>query len=402
MAFLLYVATAIALLGLAHRFVRPVSRAAMLVLLVLPLFLTGHALLTNGVLGPIDHPYQSEPLLALKTQHGIDIGRPHNIVVTDIYTQMMPWRRAVQLSLARGEWPLWNPWILCGHLLAGAAQPAVYSPFTLIACLLPAAQSFAYTAAIAFFLAGLSAFVFARELDCVEGAALLGAAGWMFSTSLVLYILWPLAFAWTLFPFVLAAARRVVHQPGVASGAILMCALTLMLLSGHPETVLHAVILGSLYAAFEMIRARIRPAKPIATALAAGIVTLLLCAIYLLPVAEAVSQSAEYAYKKAVWAKQDRGSPRAWVAAMITMDVFPHLHVRYWSKPELRVLKPETSSVGSLVLAFAIYALWRRRSAEAFFFAFLAIACITVEVEWGPAANALRHLPLLDITHNER
>src|SRR6187399_1279002 len=151
---ILYAATALALLWIAHRRIRPVSTAAALVLVVLPLGFTGVALVTGGVYGPIDHPYQSEPLSALRAEYGI--GDPHNPMVTDVYSQLLPWRRVVQESFARGDWPLWNPYILSGHLLAAAAQPAVYSPFTWLACLLPAAVSFTFTASIAFFVAALT------------------------------------------------------------------------------------------------------------------------------------------------------------------------------------------------------------------------------------------------------
>ncbi len=393
MSLLLYASTAVILLLFAHRFVARISPVAAIILLLAPLGFTGRALLTGGVYGPLDHAYRSEPLSALKAEYGI--GEPHNPAVTDIYSQMFPWRRAVQESIARGEWPLWNPYILCGHLLAGASQPAIYSPFTLIALLLPAAQSFAYTAAIAFFLAALGTYLFARELGCSEAASLVAAIAWMSCTPFVLYVLWPLGFTWAYFPSVLLATRRVVHSPAIASGSLLVITLSLSLVAGHPETVAHVVLLGCVYAAFEMIRGRVHPLRPIVVALASGIVTACLCAIFLLPVREAVWQSGEYQYKSAVWAHEDRGAPPAKVLASLSADAFPWLHLRPG-------FKGESSAVGSIVIALGLYALWRRRSRETWFFAALAVTCIALEVEWGPVANALRHMPLLDITHNER
>src|SRR5687768_6323567 len=186
MVFALYAATAILLLGLVHRFVRPLSWAAALMLFVLPLAITGPAVVTGGVYGPVDYPYATEPLSALKPLYGI--GRPHNAAATDVYGTMFPFRRTLQASLERGEWPLWNPYMLSGNVFAATAQAAPYSPFTLIACLLPAAVSFTYTSAIWLFIATLGAYLLARELDCSDGASLVAAAGWMFAGSTVLYI----------------------------------------------------------------------------------------------------------------------------------------------------------------------------------------------------------------------
>ena len=47
-------------------------------------------------------------------------------------------------SLAHGEWPLWNPFILGGDILAAAAQPAVYDPFQWIGMLIPLADAFTF------------------------------------------------------------------------------------------------------------------------------------------------------------------------------------------------------------------------------------------------------------------
>jgi len=376
------------------------SLYAAVVLFLLPLCFTGHAFVIDGVYGPVDWAYQSEPFAALKAQYGI--GAPRNITSADAFSQFIPWREAVRASLARGEWPLWNPYSLCGHLLAGNAQSAAYSPFTLIACLLPAAKSFVYTASIAFFLAALSAFLFLREIECSEAAALVGAAGWMFATSVAQYILVPMGFAWTMFPFVLASAHRVVHAPGVRAWAMLTTVLTLIVLAGHPESLLLAVITGSLYALFEMLRARIRPWRPMATALAAGAVTLAVCAIHLLPFAEAVPQSSEYAYKSQYWGNAARGASTQVMTAMLTTDAFPYLYLRKWVSPERPLLPAESWAVGSLLLGLALFAIWRKPSARTWFFAALFLFSVANTVLWAPVANAMQRFPLLRMTHNER
>jgi len=397
---LLYTLTALAALWLVHRFVTRLSAAAWAFLFLVPFLFVGPALVGNQVYAPVDKPYLSEPLSVVKLQRGV-LGPPHNPVTADIFSQMIPWRHAVRESYARGEWPLWNPYILSGDVLAAASQPAAYSPFTLIAILLPAAISFTFTAAITFLVAAAGAFVFARELGCRESAAAIAAGGWAYSAGLALYVLWPLGLTWALLPLVLLGTRRVAHEPSVRSGALLTTALALLILAGHGESALHVVALATAYGVFELVCARRNPLRAIGTAIAAGVVALLICAIHLLPHLEAIPQSTEYAFR-AMLRAAPRGDPPPQVLASLATDVFPFLHVRRWIDPPIPGLKAETPAVGSIVLGLAIYAVWRVRSKQTWFFAALALFCLAAHAAWKPVASALHVLPLFDITHNER
>ncbi len=400
MSALLYAATALLLLWISHRLLTPLSRVAMIVLLLLPLCVTGRALLTGGIFGPVDLPYFTEPLRDMRVPLGV--AKPHNGTLSDLYAQMIPWRKAVQYSLAHGEWPLWNPFILSGAQLAAAAQPAAYSPFTLIACLLPVAQSLTFSAALTFFLAGLGAFLFARELGCRESVALCAAAGWMYSGAMVYFVLWSLGSSWTLFPLVLFATRRCVYAPGIRSAAILATALTLLLLAGHPETAFHVVFCGAIYGGIELLAVRRDFARVIASAAAAGTVALLLSAIYLLPMFEAATQTMEHQFRMGGYRDEPRGVSSGESGARILADFFPHLHGRWWSRKDPHWLSPETSAAGSIILALAAYAVFRVRRREVAYFASLAVFGILCRAAWAPLAALLQKLPLFDIALNER
>jgi Bacterial membrane protein YfhO len=380
--------------------VRPLTRAAAIVLFVLPLVFTGRAVLHGDVYGPVDLAYATEPLHELRNPMGIGsiFG---NGTLSDVASQMIPWRKAVQYALRHGEWPLLNRFTLCGDVLAAAAQPAAYSPFTLLACLLPVAKSFTYTAAIWFFIAGLSAFLFAAELlECGgHAAALIAAAGWMYATGLSFFILWPLGECWTLLPLVLLSVRRIAQTPGIASASLLTTALTLMILAGHPETVVHMVYLGAAWGVFELIRVRRNPSRAIAFAAAAGVVTLLICAIYLLPFVDALHQTAEYQFRTEVLRHWQRGLPLDDALIRLAIDALPFLH----QQPLTALpIAPDSAAVGSILLAAALYAIVRVRSAESWMLAGLTVFCLLARAEFGPVARALEHFPLLNLAINGR
>ncbi|MEO8381127.1 MAG: YfhO family protein [Acidobacteriota bacterium] len=398
MLLLLYGVTALGLLGLAHRYVRPLSAPAALVLLVLPMGLLGPALVTGRVYGPVDILYEYDPLSAVGQRYGMT--GAHNPSAVDIISEFFPWRLAVRESFRRGEWPLWNGYNLCGHPLAAEAQSAPYSPFTWIACLLPAAVSMSYSAAIVLFLAGLGAFLFARELECREGVAFLAAVGWSLAASIVLYSLTAMGFATAYLALLLVATHRIAARPGVASGALLTTVLSLTLLAGHPESLYLDVLVASAYGAFELVRRRERPWRAIAAAAGAGLATLLVCAVFLLPLLEAIPQSAEYRRKSGRTAAREISGPQ--VLAGLATNVFPQLHVRSWESPRLSYVAAETGAVGSILLGLAVYALWRVRGPRTWFFGALALFGIAVGSGWPPLLNVLRRFPLFGITQLER
>jgi hypothetical protein len=384
MALALYTVVAAGLLLLSHRFLRPLTRLAMAILFLLPMVFTGHALLTSRVYGPVDHPYGSQPLNWMKEEYGI--GAPHNPMLSDVYGQMIPWRKAVQWSYAHGEWPLWNPFILSGDILAASGQPAPYSPFTLLALLLPVPLGLTFSAAITHLLAAVGAFLFAREVGCRESSSLIAAAGWTCATSIVFFVLWPLGTAWTWLPFVLLGVRR-------ASLPLLAGAFTLLLLSGHPETALHIVVLAAAYAL--LMRSR----RVIVNGVLAGLVALGLSAIFVLPILEAAPQTMEHDTRTGAFADTPRRKPAEEVLARLATDLFPYLHTTRW---RFGVTPVDTAAVGSIILALAAYAVWRVRSAESWFFAGMAVFGLLAHAEWTPLARALQAVPLLDVALNER
>lgn len=397
---LLYASTAALLLWMTHRWVRPLSRPAALALALFPLFFTGRALLTGAVFGPIDMPYATEPLNTLRAPMGL--GEPYNGMLNDVYTQMIPYRQAVREAIRHAEWPLWNRYTLSGDILAAAAQPAAYSPFTLLALLLPVAVSFTFTAAIFFFLAALGAFVFARELGCREQVAAFAAAGWMYSAGLAFFILWPIAESWALLPLVLLAVRLAVERPSIRSGLLLTIVLALLVLAGHPETLLQAIAIGVAWGAFELLRVRRSLPRAIAVAVGSGIVAAAISAIYLLPIFEAIPQTREHVDRPGtlLYTEPENANQRL---IRLAIDLLPQAGERAWKLPGAPVhLPPESAAVGSVVLAAAIYGLWRVRRGEKWFFAAVLLFGLLTHVQWTPLMNALSRLPLFNLALNER
>lgn len=297
-AAVLYAAFAAALLALAHRLVVRMSRRAALALALLPLCFTGYALLTGRIYAPVDLAYSGEPLAPHAAEYGI--GDERKGILTDVYSAILPWRQAVRHALSHGEWPLWNPFILCGDPLSGSAQPAPYHPVNALSLLVPFALAFTFGATAQLLVSALGAFLYFRDLECREVAAFFGAAGWAFSSFLAGWLEWPLGAAVALAPFVALGARRVVRQPGWPSALLLAVGLTLTIFAGHPESVIHVVALGAVLGVAEAVSVPRRELPRIAGwTLAGGALALGLSALYLLPLVEVLLQTIQWVLRKA-------------------------------------------------------------------------------------------------------
>jgi hypothetical protein len=379
--------------------VRKMRARILIALALLPLAMTGRALLTGRLVAPVEMVWMTEPFHGMKNANGA--GEMHNGVLLDIASQMIPWREAVRDSFAHREWPLLNRSILGGDILAAAAQPAAYSPITWIACLLPAAESFNVSTSLTLLLAALGAFLFAAELGCGESAALFAAIGWMLSTPMSTFAMWPLGATWALLPLVLLATRRCIRAPSFTNGMSLMIVLTLATVSGHPESLLHVVTFGAAYGVFELWIVNDRR-RAMVTVLVAGIVARALSAIYLLPVIDAIGQTEEHAFRQRVYATSARSDRIERIAVGAATDVFPFLEGRTWRAASLRNLPNERMAVGAIVIVLALIGLFTVRSREKWFFAIAFVICALAALRAPPVATALHALPLFNVALNER
>jgi len=397
----LYAAFAAVLLALSHQLIVRITWRAALVLALLPLCFTGRALLTGQVYAPIDLAYSAEPFTPYASQYGIGGGRKG--IFTDVYTAIIPWRQAVRYAVRQGEWPLWNPFILCGDPLAGSAQPAPYYPVNALSLLLPMALAFTFGATAQLFATALAAFLYFRDLECREVAALFGAVGWAFCSFLAFWLEWPLGVTVSLTPLVALGARRVVRRPGWPSALLLAAALVLTIFAGHPESAVHVAFVGAALGAVEL--AAVPPRRWGAVAgwtAAAGALALAVSAVYLLPLFEVLRQTVQWVSRQ--------GAP-----ALATADpagaAWRHLAASF--APSIAeapppagaspLLEPLVSAyAGSVLWGPALYAIVRGRGKRRYVLAALGFAGLCVGAKLPGVYPLVGRLPLLSMALNER
>jgi len=301
----LFGGTAVASLALADRLVLRISRVAAASLILLPLLLVGRAMASGAHFGPLNFAYNSAPLAALRSELPNRSYRNH--AGSDAAIQMIPWRKAVREAVASRRWPLMNRFMLCGDILMATLMPAVLHPATWLGFLLPLSTAWTLASALMFFATALCGFLFLRELGLRETVALFGGAAWMLSSHAILLDGRPNSLVFAFYPLLLLGARRLARRARGGFG-VTTAALVLMLLAGHPESVLFGLAGAGVLFLFEVAGSRLWPAA-VAASVAAGGAALALCAVTLLPFLEASPQTLQGPHRSAWYAVQTKSIP---------------------------------------------------------------------------------------------
>jgi hypothetical protein len=402
-ALLVYLLSCVVVLLAMHRLLLPLGIRSAAVLVLLPLTVTGAALLHGKIYAPVDISFLSPPLRGMTAASGVE--SVQNPALTDVAYLMIPWRQAVRDAFARGEYPLWNPHVFTGDILAAASEPAPLYPTNLLALLLPIDLSLTFVAAFTLFLAGVSAFVWSRELSVGEPGALFTAAAWLLSDYLIFFVHYPMGHAVALLPLTLLAARRLARDASHRSMLLLAIVLAVVVLAGHPESTLHIVIFGAIWFAFEFSRHRQQAYRKIALGLGAGAIALGLTAVFLLPVVDALLQTAEYRWRHQVGHLFVQRATVGEVAARLVPNVVPFVYgdarIEVADVP-VHYPSPHSGYAGAILFALALIGFLRSRwSGRWLLFGMIVVGWLAA-AGFDPLLRFLDLLPLFSIAINDR
>jgi len=376
------------------------------------------AVFGRRVLLPVDLVFDVDPLWQPLAPAGYT--GPSNSILSDQVNQFFPWRLFTLRSLAQGQLPLWNPYTDAGLPFLGNAQSAIFSPFNLLGYLFPLYSSYVITAFLRLFVAGIFAFLFAREIGLGRYGAMLVMVAFTFSGPLIIWLGHPHSLVIVWLPAMLLTVERALTRKSrayvVASGLTIGA----QFLGGHPETSFHVMLAWTAYALYRAISltgwqpSRLFP--QLTRIVAAVTIGILLAAVQLLPFVEAFLHSAALSVRETQTFA--RASPfivrllfewHDWptaIAALLPQYFGTSLDNSYWYPYSNYV--EQDAYVGVLPLALAIVVTWhiiRRRSSPqrnfVLFFALLAVICLGIALRL-PLLNAINDLPLFNVAANGR
>lgn len=184
---------------------------------------------------------------------------PGNRAAADVVHQIQPWLLFLRDELRAGRLPWWNPYQYAGTPFWSNGQGAPLFPLHLLFAALPLPAGWLLLPWLRVLIGGLGARALARELGVGPLAALAAGLIYPLSGMTTSFLLYPMGNALALVPWVLWAVERVARagpaepegpaagRPGGSGVVALAVAVGLQLLAGHPETVVHTVLLSAVY-----------------------------------------------------------------------------------------------------------------------------------------------------------
>ena len=221
----------------------------------LALAFVGPALLPGRALLPIDALFGYPPWQAHADNFGVTL--PNNPLIADAILQNYSWKRLARESFARGELPLWNPYILAGQPFMASGQNGSLYPLGILFYVLPLASAYGWFIALHLWIGALGAYWLARTLGATRLGGVVSGITFGFCGYLVVSFLWPMVVSTAVWlPTLLAVIegqcqagpRRAVRP--VALGGLVV---GLQFLAGHLEMSLYLLLTAGMYTAFRLI-----------------------------------------------------------------------------------------------------------------------------------------------------
>lgn len=325
------------------------------------------------------------------------------------FQELIAWTETAREIVKSGEVPLWNRRLGSGTPLLSDQQHAIAHPFTLLGLYLPIGKAWTLSVALRLFFSLFFFFVFLRNHDVHEGAAFFGAIAYGFSVFHIVTLLMTLGLTMMMLPMTLAATDELMRRPRGRSFALVIAALAMTVLGGHPEAELFVALTTGAYALY--LAFALRGPRRLLLAAAAAVCAMLLTAFFWYPTAVLVSKSNRYALLTALRAETPRHPiGRGWFTVLAAPNILGTVTADTYRPPEPR--SPDLlddygevacgyTGIATLALALAALPLaWRRRPGM---FAVGAIVVALLMISEAPGWHAVvQRIPGLNVALLQR
>ncbi len=230
---------------------REVVAAVTVVLALLTLLFLARALPPGKVLLPLDIVTQQWPPWQALGQ----VDAAHNPLLSDVVSYIYPVKEFAAAALRRGEYPLWNPFVLTGYPFTYNTQAGIFYPLSPLYLLFAPTTAVDLTIIAQMFLGGLFMALYLRQIGLRRLAVLGGGVLFLFNGLMVVWLEWQVVHAAIIWlPLALFFCERLAAalQKGdrrQASAWGLAAAMTLAVpwLGGHWNWTLYMTMTGAVY-----------------------------------------------------------------------------------------------------------------------------------------------------------
>lgn len=180
-------------------------------------------------------------------------GSIKNPAITDVISQIYPWKYFTIESLRKGIIPFWNPYSFSGTVHLANYQSAVLSPLNFLFFLFPFIDAWSMLILLQPLLAGIFMYVFMRSLKVSKAGGFISAVGFMFCGFMTVWMAYgTLDYAILFLPLALFSIEKFYETEKSRYGLLLAMTVLLSFLSGHFQISLYFLIFINFYLLFKL------------------------------------------------------------------------------------------------------------------------------------------------------
>jgi hypothetical protein len=300
----------------------------------------------------------------------------------DVATENYPWR-TLNSKLHIGNVPLWNFQVFMGSPYQAMPMSALFFPLHWLFSFLPLSLAWSLLFVVRSIVIATTTAIFVRNLGASSLAALFSGfifalSGWVVAwqgRSQLDSAMW--------LPLMFLAVDTLRSEQSYTSTALVAVAFALPVLAGHPEVAFQVTAMALLYAAYRLFPITPSWGRYVLSFGAAGLLSLALSVVQLLPTLEwvgLIARSLDFHWGSLA-SSQSLG--------FLSRDLLHQPNVDGVSIPEGAVY------IGAFTIALLPFiVLWRKRHDVVFFVA-MAFFCIEAAYGWRPGYWISAHIPVL-------
>lgn len=157
-----------------------------------------------------------------------------NNAISDVITQIYPWKHYTIEELKKGNIPWWNPYSFAGNPHLANIQSAVFSPFNILFLIFTFNDAWSLLILLQPLLAGIFTIIYIRQIKLSKPASVIGAISFMFCGFLTVWMPYgTLGMAIIFLPAALYVIEKYLINPKIYLGFLLSLLIALSYFSGH-------------------------------------------------------------------------------------------------------------------------------------------------------------------------
>lgn len=200
-----------------------------------------------------------------------------------------PSRRLVIDQIRNFQLPLWNPYNFSGNVLLGTYQSAVFHPLSFLFLFLPQIDAWSIAIILQPFLASFFTYLFLREISLDKKASFFGAVTFGFSGIMIVWWeeMFMAGYSVLFLPLILFSIEKLYKNITFKIFALLIVGLSFSVFSGWFQGSFYIWTFSFIWGLYKYLTSKVQVKRNFLYILCGYLLSILICAIHLLPSIEA-------------------------------------------------------------------------------------------------------------------